>query len=85
MNAPVQGTAADLIKIAMVKVDQALKEGNYKSKLVCQIHDELILKVHKDEKDSIYNLVKNTMENALKIDVPLEVDGGFGKSWYEAK
>ncbi len=85
MNAPVQGTAADLIKIAMVKVDQALKEGNYKSKLVCQIHDELILKVHKDEKDSVYNLVKNTMENALKIDVPLEVDGGFGKSWYEAK
>ncbi len=85
MNAPVQGTAADLIKIAMVKVDQALKEGNYKSKLVCQIHDELILKVHKDEKDSVYNLVKNTMENALKIDVPLEVDGGFGNSWYEAK
>lgn len=85
MNAPVQGTAADLIKIAMVKVDQALKEGNYKSKIVCQIHDELILKVHKDEKDNVYNLVKETMENALKIDVPLEVDGGFGKSWYESK
>lgn len=85
MNAPVQGTAADLIKIAMIKVDNALKEGNYKSKIVCQIHDELILKVHKDEKDSVYNLVKNTMENALKIDVPLLVDGDFGKTWYDAK
>ena len=85
MNAPVQGSAADLIKIAMIKVDNALKDGGYKSKLVCQIHDELILKVHKDEKESVYNLVKTTMENALKIDVPLEVDGGFGKTWYEAK
>lgn len=85
MNAPVQGTAADLIKIAMIKVDNALQNGNYKSKLVCQIHDELILKVHKDEKDQVYNLVKTTMENAMKIDVPLEVDGGFGKTWYESK
>lgn len=85
MNAPVQGTAADLIKIAMIKVDRALKDGNYKSKLVCQIHDELILKVHNSEKDSVYNLVKTTMEQALKINVPLEVDGGFGKTWYEAK
>ena len=85
MNAPIQGTAADLIKIAMIKVEKALEEGHYRSKMVLQIHDELIFKVYKDEKETIYNLVKNIMENALEIDVPLEVDGGFGKDWYSAK
>ncbi len=85
MNAPIQGTAADLIKIAMIKVSNALKEGGFKSKMVLQIHDELIIKVHKDEKEQIYSLVKNTMESAMKLDVPLEVDGGFGKTWYDAK
>lgn len=85
MNAPIQGTAADLIKIAMIKVSNALKEGKYKSKMVLQIHDELIIKVHKDEKEQIYSLVKNTMESAMQLDVPLEVDGGFGKTWYDAK
>ena len=85
MNAPIQGTAADLIKIAMIKVAKALKEGHYKSKMVLQIHDELIIKVHKSEKDAVYSLVKSTMENAMHLDVPLEVDGGFGRDWYDAK
>ena len=85
MNAPIQGTAADLIKLAMINVAKALKEGGYKSKMVLQIHDELIIKVYKEEKEQIYNLVKSTMENAMKLDVPLEVDGGFGKDWYDAK
>lgn len=85
MNAPIQGTAADLIKLAMIKVSKALKDGNYKSKMVLQIHDELIIKVYKDEKDEIYKLVKSVMENAMKLDVPLEVDGGFGETWYDAK
>ena len=85
MNAPIQGTAADLIKVAMIKVDKALKEKGYKSKMVLQIHDELIFKVYKDEKDEIYNLAKSIMEQALQIDIPLEVDGGFGKDWYSAK
>ncbi len=85
MNAPIQGTAADLIKLSMINVAKALKEGGYKSKLVCQIHDELILKVYKEEKEQVYNLVKTTMENAIKLKVPLEVDGGFGKTWYDAK
>ena len=85
MNAPIQGTAADLIKIAMISVAKALKEGGFKSKMVLQIHDELIIKVYKDEKDRVYSLVKSTMENAMKLDVPLEVDGGFGKDWYDAK
>ena len=85
MNAPIQGTAADLIKTAMNKVQAKIKEEGLLSKMVLQIHDELIFKVVPSEKEQLYKLVKETMENALKIDVPLEVDGGFGKSWYEAK
>ena len=85
MNAPIQGSASDLIKIAMIKVADALKEGNYKSKLVSQIHDELILKVYDDEKDSVYGLVKNIMENCVKLKVALKVDGGYAKNWYLAK
>ena len=85
MNAPIQGTAADLIKLAMISVAKALKEGGYKSKMVLQIHDELIIKVYKEEKEQVYALVKSTMEHAMQLDVPLEVDGGFGKTWYDAK
>jgi len=85
MNAPIQGTAADLIKIAMIKVNKALKEEKLESKIICQIHDELLLKVPTSEKDKVYNLVKNIMENAMKLNVPLEVDGGFGHTWYDCK
>lgn len=85
MNAPIQGTAADLIKVAMVKVDKALEESGLKTKMVLQIHDELIFKVPNDEKDQVLELVKNIMENALELDIKLEVDGGFGQDWFEAK
>ena len=85
MNAPIQGTAADLIKLAMISTAKALRDGGFKSKIVLQIHDELIVKVYKEEKEAVYNLVKSVMENAMKLDVPLEVDGGFGKNWYDAK
>ena len=85
MNAPIQGSAADLIKIAMIEVNKALKEGGFAAKIVLQIHDELILKVPENEKDAVYNLVKTTMENAMHLNVPLLVDGGFGKDWYDAK
>ena len=85
MNAPIQGSAADLIKFAMIKVDKAIKDAGLKSKMVLQIHDELIFKVCKDEKDKLYKLVKDNMTHALTLSVPLEVDGGFGESWYEAK
>ena len=85
MNAPIQGSAADLIKMAMNKVNKELKDNNLQSKLVLQIHDELILKVYDNEKDKVYKLVKETMENAMDLSVPLKVDGGFGKSWFEAK
>ena len=85
MNAPIQGTAADLIKLAMVKIHNELKNNNLKSKLVSQIHDELILKVEKSEKDQVFELVKRNMENVINLQVKFEVDGGFGKDWYDAK
>lgn len=85
MNAPIQGSAADLIKIAMIQVYNALKEGNYKAKIVSQIHDEIILKVDDDEKDEVLNLVKSIMENCVQLNVKLKVDGGSAKTWYDAK
>lgn len=85
MNAPVQGTAADLIKLAMNKIHQALEEGNYQTRMVLQIHDELIFRVPNKEKEQVYALIKNIMENALDLGLPLEVNGGFGLDWYSAK
>ena len=85
MNAPVQGSAADLIKIAMIKIDKALTDNNLKTKMVLQIHDELIFKVPKEEKNIAYKIIKNEMEHALDIGIELEVDGGFGVDWYSAK
>ncbi|MCR5333165.1 MAG: DNA polymerase I [Bacilli bacterium] len=85
MNAPIQGTAADLIKIAMIKVDKALKENNLESKMILQIHDELLFKVPSKEKEKVLSLVKDIMENALDLDVKLEVDGGYGRTWYDCK
>lgn len=85
MNAPIQGTAADLIKIAMIKVDKALKENHLKTKLILQIHDELLFKVPNEEKDIVYPLVKDIMEHAIELKTKLEVDGGFGHTWYDAK
>ena len=85
MNAPVQGTAADLIKLAMNKVNHALKEQGFETKMILQIHDELIFRVPKNEKEKVYLLIKDIMENALDLDTPLLVDGGFGRDWYSAK
>ena len=85
MNAPIQGTAADLIKISMIKVNEALKKSGLSTKMVLQIHDELIFKVPHEEKETAYSLIKNIMEHAIDINVPLEVDGGFGEDWYSCK
>ena len=85
MNAPVQGTAADLIKLAMNKVHKALLDNKLETRMILQIHDELIFRVPKNEKEKAYKLIKDIMENALNIDVPLLVDGGFGRDWYSAK
>ena len=85
MNAPIQGTAADLIKVAMIAVDKALTEKNLKTKLILQIHDELLFKVPNEEKEIVYPLIKSIMENALDLEVKLEVDGGYGRTWYDCK
>ncbi|MBE6064690.1 DNA polymerase I [Clostridium cochlearium] len=85
MNTPIQGSAADIIKMAMVKVFNALKERNLKSKIILQVHDELILNVYKDELKEIESIVKDCMENVLPLSVPLEVDINKGENWYDAK
>ena len=85
MNAPIQGSAADLIKLAMIRVEKALLDAGLKSKMVLQIHDELIFKVPKEEKEKVYSIVKSVMTSAMDLSVPLEVDGGFGLSWYDCK
>ncbi|MDD4689802.1 MAG: DNA polymerase I [Eubacteriales bacterium] len=85
MNAPIQGTAADIIKIAMVKVHNRLKEGGYKSRLILQVHDELIIEAYKPEAEEIKALLKEEMETAWEMSVPLISDVGEGKTWYDAK
>ncbi|WP_461615653.1 DNA polymerase I [Clostridium sp. Marseille-QA1073] len=85
MNAPIQGSAADIIKLAMVNVYKELTKRNLKSKLILQVHDELILNVYKDELDEVTTLVKKEMEEVLDLSVPLEVDINIGETWYEAK
>lgn len=85
MNTPIQGTAADIIKIAMNNLYKALKENNLKSKLVMQVHDELIVETVKEELEIVKKLMKETMENVVKLNIPLDVDLNTGKSWYEAK
>lgn len=85
MNAPIQGSAADIIKLAMVNVYNKLNEKELKSELILQVHDELILNVKKDEFEEVKNLVAYEMENAIKLKVALDVDVNFGDTWYDAK
>ena len=84
INAPIQGSAADIIKIAMININSELKKQSLKSKMLLQVHDELVFDVHKSEKDQIKDIVKNTMESAVKLKVPLKIDLEFGKNWLEA-
>ena len=85
MNTPIQGSAADLIKKAMIDVYNALKDNHLESKLILQVHDELILQVKKQELDSVKELLKNKMEAAIQLKVPLKVDLNIGDNWYELK
>lgn len=85
MNTPIQGSAADIIKIAMVKVYSRIKKEKLKSRLILQVHDELIVEAHKSEIDYIKQMIKSEMENAVKLSVPLIVDINVGNNWYEAK
>ena len=85
INSPIQGSAADILKIAMINLDKALSAHDFKSKLLLQVHDEIILDVPLEELDEIKALVKQTMEEAIELAVPLKVDENTGKTWYEAK
>ncbi len=85
INSPIQGSAADILKIAMINLDRALTEKGYKTQLLLQVHDEIILDVPKEELDVIQKLVKETMEEAMTLAVPLKVDENTGQTWYEAK
>ena len=84
VNAPIQGSAADIIKIAMINIHKKLSEGNYKTKMLLQVHDELVFDVYKPEMEELKVLIKSEMENAYELQVPLDVDLGEGNNWLEA-
>ncbi len=85
MNMPIQGSAADIIKIAMIRVSEKLKEKNLKSRLILQVHDELLIETHKDEIEIVKNILKEEMENAAQMQVPMDVDVNVGDNWLDAK
>jgi DNA polymerase-1 len=84
VNAPIQGSAADIIKIAMINIHKKLTSEKWKSKMLLQVHDELVFDVHNSEMEKIQPMIKHEMENAIQLAVPLEVELGFGKDWLEA-
>ena len=84
VNAPIQGSAADIIKIAMINIHKKLSEGNYNTKMLLQVHDELVFDVYKPELETMKTLIKTEMENAYTMNVPLDVDIGIGDNWLEA-
>ena len=85
MNSPIQGAAADIIKIAMIRVNQRLKDQKMKSRLVLQVHDELLIEAYEPELDEVQNILKEEMEHAAELKVPLEIDMHTGDNWYKAK
>ena len=85
MNAPIQGTAADIMKIAMLGVNRRLKEQRMKSRLVLQVHDELLIEAYQPEIEEVKKILKEEMEQAADLKVPLEIDMHTGANWYEAK
>ena len=84
INSPVQGSAADLIKLAMISLAQQLKKHKMKSRMILQVHDELVFECPVKEKEKIHKLVKKEMEGVVSLSVPLIVDMGWGKNWNEA-
>ena len=85
MNTPIQGTAADIMKIAMIKVYKALEENHLKSKILVQVHDELLIETAEDEVEIVKKLLVENMESAASLEVPLKAEVEIGKNWYEAK
>ena len=84
VNAPIQGSAADIIKLAMIAIQNKLDKGSWQSKMLLQVHDELVFDVPKEEIETLQTMIKNEMENAFSLDVPLMVDIGIGSNWLEA-
>jgi len=84
INMPVQGTAAEMIKLAMINIHKKLKESKFQAKMVLQVHDELVFEVPENEVESLAKMVVTEMENALPLTVPVVVDWGVGESWFEA-
>ncbi len=85
LNTPIQGSAADIIKIAMIRVDETLRKGGFEAKLILQVHDELIIDCPKQELDQVEMILKQEMENAAALKVPLIADISFADNWYDAK
>ena len=84
MNSPIQGTAADIIKIAMIRVNQSLREQNLRSRLILQVHDELLIETWQEEVEQVKEILKQDMETAADLAVKLEIDMNQGADWYEA-
>ena len=84
-NMPIQGTAADIIKIAMIKVDERMEKEGLQARLILQVHDELIVEAPENEKETVAKLLQEEMENAVKLSVPLTADAAVGRTWYDAK
>jgi DNA polymerase-1 len=84
VNAPIQGSAADIIKLAMIAIHNRFEKENFKSKMLLQVHDELVFDIYKDELEVVQPIIKYEMENAFKMSVPLDVEVGLGNNWLEA-
>jgi DNA polymerase-1 len=85
VNSPIQGTAADILKLAMIKIEQEMRERKLKSKMLLQVHDELIFEVPEAELNTMKKLVRDGMENVVKLEVPLKVEIGVGVNWLDLK
>ena len=84
MNSPIQGTAADMLKLAMIKVHHALRAGGFKTKMLLTVHDELVFDMYRDEEETVKPVIEKCMKTALQLDVPIEVEMGKGENWLEA-
>jgi len=85
INAPIQGTAADIMKLAMIRLHERLQQGHFRTRMLLQVHDELVLEVPEDERAAIVPLVCEVMESAYQLEVPLKVDVEIGPNWYDLK
>ena len=85
MNSPIQGTAADIMKLAIIKVDKELKRRRLDARLILQVHDELLLEAHRDCAEEAMEVLRTCMENAVKLSIPLSVEAHMGQTWYDAK